>query len=122
MGEPKKKSSAALIIKWVALCLFIGLLVAVAIPNFIKPRITFSKPACINNLRQIAAAKQEWALENGKTNGSVVMENEITPYLKGWSRTNFPECPSGGTYTIGKIGENPTCSLGTTVTPAHVVP
>src|SRR5580692_2661931 len=109
MSETKKKSSAATITKWVALCLFIGLLAAITIPNFIKPRATFSTPACINNLHQIEAAKQKWALENGKTNGAAVTENDIMPYLKGWSQTNFPECPSGGKYTIGKIGENPTC-------------
>jgi hypothetical protein len=122
MGESKKKSFAVKTIKWIALCLFIGLLVAVAIPNFIRPRVTYAENACVNNLRQIEAAKQKWAVENGKTNGSVVTENEIIPYLQGWTRTNFPECPSGGTYTIGKIGENPTCSLGTNVIPAHVLP
>jgi hypothetical protein len=124
MSELKKKSSGVKITNWVALCLFIGLLVAVAIPNFIRPRGTFATPACINNLRYIEAAKQEWALKNGKTNGSIVTENDIMPYLKGWSqpKTNFPECPSGGKYTIGKIGENPTCSLGANVYPPHVLP
>jgi hypothetical protein len=78
--------------------------------------------ACINNLRQIDAAKNEWALEKGISNGIVATENDIKPYIKLDSKGNLQKCPSGGIYTIGKIGEPPTCSLGTTVTPAHVLP
>jgi general secretion pathway protein G len=122
MSEPKEKSSGAKIIKWVVICIISGLLVAIAIPNFIKSRATYSVPACINNLHWIDSAKNQWAVDNNKTNGTVVTENDIMPYLKGWSHTNFPECPSGGTYTIGKIGEPPICSLGTNVIPAHVLP
>ena len=45
----------------------IGLLAAIAIPNFVKARETAQKNACINNLRQIDGAKEQWALENKKT-------------------------------------------------------
>ena len=45
----------------------IGLLAAIAIPNFVKARETAQQNACINNLRQISAAKQQWALENNAT-------------------------------------------------------
>ena len=69
---------------------------------------------CINNLRQIDAAKNQWALENGKKAGDLVTEADIQPYLTGGK---MPTCPSGGTYTIGKVGENPTCSI-----PGHVLP
>jgi hypothetical protein len=70
--------------------------------------------ACINNLRQIDAAKNEWALEKSKANGTLVTEADITPYLVGGK---LPTCPSGGTYTIGKVGEKPTCSI-----PGHELP
>jgi hypothetical protein len=65
---------------------------------------------CINNLRQIDAAKQEWALEKGKTADYVPTEQdivEIAAYIKG----GMPVCPSGGIYTIGAIGEPPSCSI-----------
>jgi hypothetical protein len=79
---------------------------------------------CINNLRQIDAAINEWALEKGKTNGTVVTENDIKPYLKLGPDGQLPKCPMGGKYIFGKVGNIPqvTCSLGTTVTPAHVLP
>lgn len=70
--------------------------------------------ACINNLRQIDGAKNEWALEKGKKKGDPVTEADLLPYLQGGV---FPKCPAGGTYTIGKVGEKPTCSI-----PGHVLP
>jgi hypothetical protein len=87
---------------------------AIVIPNFVKARASGGSqpPACINNLRQIDAAKNEWALENGKTNGVIATENDIKPYIKLDSSGNIPKCPAGGIYTIGKVGEKPTCSIG----------
>jgi len=73
--------------------------------------------ACINNLRQIDAAKNEWALEKGKANGAPVTEDDIKPYIKLDANGNLPKCPTGGTYTIGKVGEKPTCSIS-----GHVLP
>ena len=44
----------------------IGLLAAIAIPNFVKARNTSQANACINNMRQIDSGIQQWALENNK--------------------------------------------------------
>lgn len=66
------------------------------------------RDACMNNMRQIDAAKNEWALENGKPVGSVPTEQDLSPYLTGGV---FPVCPSGGVYTIGAIGTPPSCSI-----------
>jgi prepilin-type N-terminal cleavage/methylation domain-containing protein len=103
----------------------IGLLAAIAIPNFVKARATSQANACINNMRQIDAAVSEFALEQGKTTGSAVnYPNDLTPYIKLNSGSSIPPCPAGGRYTVYTIGALPqvTCSLGTTVTPAHVEP
>jgi regulator of replication initiation timing len=69
---------------------------------------------CINHLRQIDAAKQEWALETDQTDGTIPTALELLPYLKDGI---FPACPSGGTYTINAVGVPPTCSI-----PGHVLP
>jgi len=66
---------------------------------------------CINNLRQIDAAKNQWALEKNKKNGDPVTEADIKPYIKLDASGNLPKCPAGGTYTIGKVGEKPACSI-----------
>ena len=61
----------------------IGLLAAIAIPNFIKARASSQANACINNLRQIDAAANQFALEKGKTSGqSINFPTDLTPYIK----------------------------------------
>ena len=68
----------------------------------------------INNLRQIDAAKQQWALENNKTASAVPTAQDLLPYL---GDGLFPVCPSGGVYTINAVGVPPACSI-----PGHVLP
>jgi hypothetical protein len=84
----------------------VGMLSAIAIPNFVKARATSQQNACINNLRQIDGAKQQWALEKGKKATDVPTREDLLPFLRQW-----PTCPAGGTYTIGAVNEQPACSL-----------
>src|SRR3954451_20011327 len=72
----------------------IGLLAAIAIPNFVKARTTSQKNACINNLRQLDRGVQQFALENKKAATDAVLMTDCTPYLK-----NSVVCPAGGTTT-----------------------
>jgi prepilin-type N-terminal cleavage/methylation domain-containing protein len=104
----------------------IGLLAAIAIPNFVKARATSQANACINNLRQIDAAVNQFALEKGKTTGGTApsLTTDLTPYIKLNAASSIPACPAGGTYTVGTIGAVPqvTCNLGNSVTPGHFEP
>ena len=101
----------------------IGLLAAIAIPNFVKARATSQANACINNLRQIDGAAQQWALEKGQTTGTAISyPTDLTPYIKLNSASSVPPCPASGTYNIAKVGDIPTCSLSTTITPYHQLP
>ncbi len=95
----------------------IGLLAAIAIPNFIKARETARKNTCINNLRLIDGAIQQWALENNKSSStqvtSTILTTSLTTYLgrggTGSVNTNV-KCPSGGTYAGGTVNQKPTCT------------
>jgi prepilin-type N-terminal cleavage/methylation domain-containing protein len=84
----------------------IGLLAAIAIPNFVKARATAQKNACINNLRQIDGAKEQWALENKKSATSATVDTSVEEYIKGGA----PKCPGGGTYTYNVVDSSPTCT------------
>jgi Domain of unknown function (DUF4190) len=108
----------------IALSVFlVPMMMAIAIPNFVKARTTAQANACINNLRQIDAAANQFALEHGKTNGEAInFPGDLTPYIKLNGQGKIPSCPAGGVYSIKRVGDIPTCSLGTTVTPAHVLP
>lgn len=95
----------------------IGLLAAIAIPNFVKARQTAQTTSCVNNLRQIDSAKQQWALEKGQTGGAQATTNDLAVYI-GRNGT-FPSCPiAANTYTIGVVTNAPTCS-GASDTNAH---
>ena len=102
----------------------IGLLAAIAIPNFIRARATSQQNACINNLRQIDAAVSEWALETGQSNGTTVSSvATVSAYIKLNSGNSIPGCPANGTYTTTTVGGIPqvSCSLST-LTSAHALP
>lgn len=86
----------------------VAVLAGIAVPNFTRARGTAQKNACINNLRQIDGSKQQWALENKKKDDETPTEDEVKVYLK---NEKFPVCPQGGHYTIGKVNEDPTCSV-----------
>lgn len=95
----------------------IGLLSAIAVPNFVHARTTSQMNTCISNLRQIDAAIQEWALENNKAPGAPVLVSDITPYL---ARATAPSvdaihCPDDSTklfansYTLTDTSTKPLC-------------
>jgi hypothetical protein len=87
---------------------------AVAIPNFMRARSTARNYSCINNLRMLDAAKEQWALVENKPIGAGVVEKEVLEYIKG---ATLPICPQGGRYTLGTIGQLPACSF-----PGHQLP
>ena len=102
----------------------IGLLAAIAIPNFIKARTTSQKNACINNLRQIDGAEQQWALETKQAAAAVPAYTDVSAYMR-----NSVICPSGGaggtfalSYTLVAVGgpAKPACLIvpGTHMFPA----
>jgi prepilin-type N-terminal cleavage/methylation domain-containing protein len=87
----------------------IGLLAAIAVPNFIQARNSARSNTCINNLRLIDAAKEQYAIENNIASGAATTSAECTPYLKNGA---FPTCPATSTaYTTNAIGVFPVCAL-----------
>ena len=98
----------------------IGLLAAIAIPNFIRARTTSQQNACINNLRLIDASKQQWALEKNQSNSSIPHDTDIQPYLGRSSNGSLPTCPADSTatgatfdtsYTTMSVGVRPQCII-----------
>src|SRR5882762_3934618 len=87
------------------------LLVLIVIPNVVPPRIVRSQNACINNLRQLEGAKDQWMLDHHKTRNDIPTWEDLRPYLNG---QHVPlTCPAGGNYKIGKVAEQPTCTAHT---------
>ena len=87
----------------------IGLIVGLAVPNFLKSRNHARQQICIENLSQIETAKQVWGAEMAKKDGDIPTEADLigpSSYIK-----KMPNCPSGGTYTFQAIGASATCNI-----------
>lgn len=88
----------------------IGLLAAIAIPNFVRARETAQKNACISNLKQIQGAMAVWAIDKNKSGTDTVKMTDLVPtYIK-----HTATCPGGGTYDVVAgitVDDEPTCTL-----------
>ena len=96
----------------------IGLLAAIAIPNFVRARTTAQMNGCINNLRQIDGAKQQWALETKQLSTATPVETDIDPYLGRSGSAATVICPAAGaggtfgsSYTINSVSVPPVCKI-----------
>jgi RNA polymerase sigma factor (sigma-70 family) len=78
---------------------------------------TAKQNQCINHLRLFDSAKQQWAREFRKKATDTPTMEDLRPYLGRGQNGELPVCPDGGVYTIGIVGEKPTCSV-----PGHVLP
>ncbi len=100
----------------------IGMLSAIAVPNFVRARKTSQTDVCINNLRQLDSCLQQWALENNKNNSDAPNPGALTAYLRGGV---LPTCPVGLlSYNFGlTIGTAPPVSCPNVLTlPSHALP
>jgi len=89
----------------------IGMLAALAIPSFARARMTSRMDACINNLRQLDSAKEQWAMEHNKVDSDMLVSADLEPYLKKGIVSGLA-CPSGGAYVVTRVSAKPTCTLG----------
>ena len=96
----------------------IGLLTPIAIPNMLRARANSQRSTCINNIRQIDAAKQQWATETGRAPTATPTSAEVVPYLNrepgtlaGLCCPQDPGKSFATSYTLGNVSTRPTCNI-----------
>jgi prepilin-type N-terminal cleavage/methylation domain-containing protein len=103
----------------------IGLLAAIAIPNFVHSRVVAQTNCCINNLRCIDNAKQQWAFEQRRQDSDTPQGSDLQPYLGRNAAGTLPSCPVDGaqsfatSYAAQSIGAKPVCLI---ISTAHILP
>jgi len=103
--------SAFTLVEIMIVVAIIGLLAAIAIPNFVKAREAAQRTACIQNLRAIDGAKSTWALEQKKGSTDTPVESDLfgtSLYLR-----EKPACPANGTYSLNQVDAKPACTVST---------
>ena len=105
----KKSEGGFSMVEIMCVVVLVGLLSSVALPNFIKARTGAHTNTCINNLREIDEAIQQWALDEKRGANSAVDFADISGYLK-----RNVICPAGGatfsdSYLISIVSVGPTC-------------
>ena len=121
----KNSKSGFTLVEIMIVVAIIGLLAAIAIPNFVRARTTAQQNACINNLRQIDGAKQQWALETKAAPTAAPVLSNIQPYLGRGTNGTEPFCPSdssqtfAASYAMGDLQTAPTCKI---IATSHLLP
>jgi prepilin-type N-terminal cleavage/methylation domain-containing protein len=86
----------------------IGVLAMISLPAFVRARQAAQTTSCLDRLRQVDAAKAQFALEQNKSDGDAVAQADIEPYLKRLDQVLVE--PTGGTIVLMPIGTDPECT------------
>lgn len=107
-----KKSAGFTLVEIMIVVLIIGILLAIAIPNFVQARESSRAKSCVANLKQIDSAKQQYMMDKNASTFTSATDTTLGGLVGQYIRST-PACPAGGSYTTGNESTLPTCTLAT---------
>ncbi len=129
--RPKNSKTGFTLVEIMIVVLIIGILLAIAIPNFVAARESSRAKACIGNLKQIDSATQQYCMD--KQLSATTYTASTKPTLDSVAGTGIvgasgyirakPACPSGGAYSVAAaITDSPLCAIATAGTGDYAGP
>ena len=114
MKKLHRNASAFTLVEIMIVVAIIGLLAALAVPGFVKARKQSQGRRIINDVRQMDAAIDQWALETGQQDGAAVNTTGAATYLKSgtWKTTDL----LNNAFVAGTVGTNQIAIASTTKT------
>ena len=85
----------------------IAIALAIAVPNYFRMSSISKRTVCVNNLKKIAAAVDQWAIDNNMSQGTSISGELEDSIYSNYLRGGRPKCPAGGEYVINSLGSSP---------------
>ena len=108
--RPNTKKAGFTLVEIMIVVLIIGILLAIAIPNFVAAREASRCKACVANLKQLDSASQQFAMDQKKSSTYAMTNTDFSGLAPTYLHV-MPSCPEGGAYSQGATLANyPQCS------------
>lgn len=110
----RRRRQAFTLVEIMIVVLIISVLANMALPAFIQARNNTQTKSCIENLRHIQDAKDEWSIVARQPGSATPQWSDLSPYLQ-LNGASELYCPTfgapNGVYYINDIDTDPQCAL-----------
>ncbi len=107
----KRRTKGFTLVEIMIVCMILGILMLIAVPNFLSARTNSQRNSCIANLHLIESGKEQWAMDKKKGTTDTPSNADLIGTVTDGYVKNYPACPGGGTYVNGNMVTRPTCSI-----------
>lgn len=109
----RRRRQAFTLVEIMIVVLIISVILNMAVPSFVQARNNTQTKACIENLRHIQDAKDEWSIVSKEPGSATPQWSDLAPYMQLGGASQL-YCPTAGApngiYYINSVDSDPVCS------------